>query len=314
MHYKTLSQRGFPSLVVLPAQTCTRDRIDNLSYLKQSPHYFERLRGGPGMRSTVIVFFVLFVLASTIGSAPLTAQESPQRDPRALSLVAQSLAAMGGVVPSDSVASGRIELVAGSTTDSGRIRILTRGVDQTAEQIQTSEASRTIAYSRRQAAEQEGATRKGYSLELAVSSQSAAFPLTLLAAALNNPETAFYYLDVETVEGVAAHRIRFWNSFASKPRFQYLAAFTVTDLWIDAASGLPVKLSYERRAAFGAEGAIPVDVYYSGYRNVGGVLYPFLIKKSFNGTPWATIAIENVVLNQGLTDADFPVESEGGGL
>ncbi len=221
---------------------------------------------------------------------------------------------MGGTVPADSVASGKIELVAGSTTESGRIRILTRGMDQTAEQTQTTEASRTVAYSRRQAAEQEGVTKKGYTLELAVSSQSSTFPLPLLAAALNNPETAFYYLGIETVEGVAAHRVRYWNSFASRPRLQYLAALTVTDLWIAAASGLPIKLSYERRAAVGSEGGIPVDVYYSEYRNAGGVLYPFLIKKSFNGTPWATTTIDSVLLNVGLTDSDFPVDSEGGAL
>jgi hypothetical protein len=27
-----------------------------------------------------------------------------------------------------------------------------------------------------------------------------------------------------------------------------------------------------------------------------------------NGTPWATITIQNVSFNNGLTDADFPVQ------
>ncbi|MCI0718344.1 MAG: outer membrane lipoprotein-sorting protein [Acidobacteria bacterium] len=264
------------------------------------------------MRSILLRFMVLFVLASIIGSLPSMAQEAPQRDPRALGLVVQALAAMGGTVPADSVATGRIELVAGSTTESGRIRILTRGMDQTAEQIQTSEASRRIVFSRRLAIEEEGITKRAYSLELAASSQSPTFPLALLAGALNNPETGFYYLGIETVEGVAAHRIRYWNSFASKPPLQYLASFTVTDLWVDVTSGLPVKLSYEHRAAGGSESAIPVDVYYSDFRSVGSVRYPFVIKKSFNGTPWATMTIDNVVLNVGLADADFPVEPQGG--
>ena len=94
----------------------------------------------------------------------------------------------------------------------------------------------------------------------------------------------------------------------STPRLRHLAGFSVKELWIDASSRLPRKLAYERRAASGAAPRIPVAVFFSDYRNVGGVLYPFRIEKSLNGTPWATITIQNVAFNTGLTDADFPVE------
>ncbi len=247
-------------------------------------------------------------LASSLLSVPAPAQQPPQRNPQAVALVQQAVTVMGGVAPADSVATGTIDLVAGSKAETGTIRILTRGVDQTAEEIVTPDGTRQVVYSREQAREAEGNSAKPLQLELVVTSQSACFPLPLLAAALNHPDTAFEYLGQETLDGLAVHHIRFWNTFSSNPKLRHLAEFSVKDLWIDAASGLPHKLSFDRRAAGGAEPRIPVEVFFSDYRNVSGVLYPFRMEKHFNGTPWATITINNVQLNAGLTDAAFPVE------
>jgi hypothetical protein len=53
---------------------------------------------------------------------------------------------------------------------------------------------------------------------------------------------------------------------------------------------------------------IPIEVFFSDYRNVGGVLYPFSIRKSLNGTPWTTIAIAQVQVNTGLKASDFVLQ------
>ena len=250
---------------------------------------------------------VLLVLFGLLCPLPVGAQQPVPRDPRALAILAQSLAAMGGTVPRDSVATGTVVLVAGSLTETGTLRILIRGVDQTASQIQTQDRSRQETYSGGLASLKEGSSTKALSLELAASSQWLGFPLILIAAALNNPDIAFQYVGLETLDGLAVHHVRLWNTFSSNPEMRHLAEFTVKDLWLDASSSLPRKLSCIRRAASGAEPGIPLDVYFSDYRNVGGVLYPFRIEKSLNGTPWATITIQSVAFNTGLTDADFPI-------
>lgn len=249
----------------------------------------------------------LVVLLSLSLSSSVGAQQPPPRDSQALLILQQSLAAMGGVAPSDSVATGNVEIVAGSKRENGTIRILARGLDQTAETIQTSDGSRAVIYSRGRANEIEGTAVKSLQLELVVTSPCPDFPLPLLAAVLNNADAAAQYLGLETLNGVAVHHIRLWNTFSSRPGLQKLADFSVKDLWVDAASGLPRKVSFDRRAARGSAGHIPVEILYSYYRNVGGVFYPFLVNKSLNGTPWATITIVNVAFNTGLTEADFPV-------
>jgi len=247
------------------------------------------------------------LLANLLFSVSVASQQPLQRNPQAVAILQQSVAAMGGVVPSDSVATGTLVLVAGSKTEKGTIRVLTRSLNQTAERIVTPEGQRGVIYSHDGATEIEGNSAKSLQLELLASSQSPCFPLLVLASALNHPDTAFEYLGQETLGDVAVHHLRFWNTFSSEPELQHLAEFSVEHIWVDAVSGLPRKISYDRRAADGAEPRIPVELVFSDYRNVGGVLYPFRIEKSLNGTPWATILIENVAFNTGLSEADFSV-------
>lgn len=233
---------------------------------------------------------------------------TPAQDPQAIAVLQQSVVAMGTTTPSDSTASGTITTVAGSLTENGTVKILTRGTDQTSEQIQTPHGS-TVIYSQGQASYGAGATPTQLPMERAVTTQCLDFPLALLAGALNNPDTAYKYVGLEMLDVASAHHVQMWNSFASTPKLQRLASFSLRDIWIDAKSGLPIKISYTRRDAGGASPGIAMEASYSDYRNIGGVFYPFSIQESFNGTPWATITIQSVTLNTGLTDSNFPVQT-----
>jgi len=254
-------------------------------------------------------FFPFLVLTSMtlLIAAAILAQQAPQRDAQAVYMVAQSVSAMGGIVPPSSLAVGAMDLVEGSSQETARIRTVTRGLEESREEFQTSQGLRGAVYSRGFAAELSNTGLKPTSMEFAASSQSPCFPLILLASALNNPDFTFEYLGQESLDGSPVHHIRFWNTYRSDSRLQHLADFSVKELWIDAFSGLPRKLAYDQREAAGAAPSIRIEAYYSDYRNVGGVLYPFLIRRSYNGTPWATIRIENVTLGIALSDSDFQV-------
>ncbi len=260
-----------------------------------------------GTAVTLLFYFGLMLQVATAQTP--TATTTPSRDAQAIAVLQQSVIAMGTTVPSDSTANGTVTTVAGSLTESGTITILTRGTDQTFEQIQTPHGS-TEVYSQGQASTVVGSTPTALPMERVVTSQCPSFPLALIAGALNNPDTAYSYVGLETLETGTFHHIQIWNSFASTPKLQAIAKFSLKDIWIDAKTGLPERISYTRRDERGATPGIAVDNYLSDYRNVSGVLYPFSIHKSLNGTPWATIAIQNVTMNTGLTDSDFPVQTE----
>ena len=148
-------------------------------------------------------------------------------------------------------------------------------------------------------------------LELAASSQTPDFPLPLIAWALASSDASASYVGLEQVNGEAVHHIRIWNSFASNAALKSLAEFSVRDVWIDGSKFLPHKIAYLRRTAGGAVPRIPVEVSYTDFQSISGVLYPFLIQKNSNGTPWLTITITSVKLNTGLSDTDFPVSAGG---
>jgi hypothetical protein len=237
---------------------------------------------------------------------------TPTRDAQAVTAIQNALAAMGKTLPVDSVATGTVTIVAGTKADNGTIRIQTRGTDQASEQIQLSDGTvNAVVFSKGQANEVVQGAVNFTSLELASSSQSADYPLPLLTAAFNNPDFSFQYVGQETLDdGSTTQHVRFWNTYSSNPAMLPLSEFTTKDLWVNAKTGLPQKLTYLRREAGGpASWRIAIGISYSDWRGVDGVMFPYQIQKSWNGTPWTTITIQNVAFQTGLTDNDFPVSS-----
>jgi len=248
------------------------------------------------------------ILIVALSSHAWQTSTTATRDPQAISILQQSIKNMGSTLPSDSVATGSVQTVAGSQTTEGTVRVLTRGTAQSLVQITTPNATQTCIYSNGRANELVGATVTVLPLELVVTSQAADFPTALFAALLNDPDTSFQYVALEASNSLSLHHIQAWDSFSSQPTLQALADFSMRDIWIDASSGLPQRVSYVRRPAHGAVAGVAIDVFYSNYQNSSGLLYPSTIQKSLNGTPWATITIQNVAFNTGLTDSDFPVQ------
>lgn len=241
-------------------------------------------------------------------TAPAFAQTGPTRDPQATLILQKAVEAMGGVVPSDSTATGDVSIVEGSKKQDGTIEILTRGTDQTAEEMTLPDGQRETIYSDGDAKEVNGTQATVVPLELSVTDQCADFPLPLLTSILNNPDEAYQYVGQETLGGQAVLHVRVWDTFASNSNLQQLAPFTTRDIWFDATSLIPVKIKYLRRPAGGQAPAFRISLYYVGYANWAGVLYPTQIKKTFDGTPWQTITIQNVTFNTGLPASDFSVE------
>jgi hypothetical protein len=215
---------------------------------------------------------------------------------------------MAQTVPLDSIASGDIQIVAGSQTSQGTIRILTKGEDESFVEYTTNIETRALIYSSGQANELLAGKNKILPMELVVTSQAAEFPIPLMSALLNDPNTSFQYVGAEISDGLSLEHVRTWDSFASSPGLVVLSTFSTRDIWIDASSGLVQKISFAKRAARGASPSIPVTLFFSDYQVVSGVAYPYSIKKSVNGTPWATITIQSVSFNNGLSDSQFTVQ------
>jgi len=260
------------------------------------------------MRIKVLAFAVSMLLISFtsegIPQTPTTTTSVPQRDSLAVALLQKSISVMG-VPPSDSTATGSVTTVAGSLTQQGTVTILTRGSTQTSIQLQMPDNPSTVVFASGQANKIEATQTTVYPLELAASSQCLYFPLPFLAGILNNADYSVQYVGQEVVGATTANHIVVQNTFSSSSTYQFLSPFTAADIWIDASSGLPLKIGMVRREGGGSAPKIPFSVVYSNYQTVSGVRYPFTIQEYITETLWATTSIQSVALNTGLTDSTF---------
>jgi hypothetical protein len=258
----------------------------------------------------LFLWFVL-VLSSSPGLNSQQSVPAAQRDQQAIALLQSSLRAMGGTVPSDSVASGNVVIVAGSLTTSGTVRILTRGTNQTSIQFQTPNVNWSVIYSNGQANRVDATGPTMLPLELAASSQSLYFPFPFLSSLLNNPDFSLQYVGQESLDSSQVNHISVQNTFASSPSLQSLSDFTIADIWLDASTALPVKIAMIRRFGGGSSPKIPFSVVYSNYQTVSGIKYPFAIQEYITETLWATTNVQSVAFNTGLSDSTFQVSIGG---
>lgn len=249
----------------------------------------------------------LCVSLTIIAPAQISSQQTATSSPSPQVLLQRSIAAMGTNLPSDSTATGNVTIVAGSRTDQGTVRILTRGTNQTSIQFQTTSASWSVVYSSGQANRIDSAGTTELPLELAASSHSPYFPLPFLSGLLNNPDVSIQFIGQELLETSSTNHIYVQNTFASSPGFQSLGEYNAADIWLDASSALPVKIAMTRRYGGGSSPKIPISFLFSNYQTISGVRYPFTIQEYVTETLWATTTIQSVVFNTGLTDASFPV-------
>ena len=126
-----------------------------------------------------LVLILTFAPIITLAQTPTTSQP-PAQDPQAIARLQKSVAAMGKIVPSDSTANGTITTNAGGEAETGPIVILTRGWDQSSEQIQTTHST-TIIYSQGQSASVSASVTSALPMERSVTDQCPDFPLVLLA-------------------------------------------------------------------------------------------------------------------------------------
>jgi hypothetical protein len=232
------------------------------------------------------------------------------RDSTAARTLANSVIRMGGLAPQDSTATATMSVGSGTSIATGSMKFSTRGLNQTAEDITLPVGSQSLIFSLGASNDKRPGAKPGEdssSFELSLTAQSPLFPLPWLVDKLNNADIAIQNVGNEVLNGNPSTHVRLTNTFNSNPNLKHYASFTTTDLWLDAKTGLPSKISYERRTAGGPEPTIPISYEFSDYRNVQGVLYPFQVRKIVNGTVSGVITVQSVQINSGVADAVFAV-------
>lgn len=255
--------------------------------------------------SRVLLVFTVVSIASAQTASTIAVASS---DPSSLKLVQSSFAAMGGVVPVDSTETGIVVVIAGSQTQSGTFRHLTRSSDQTSEDIALPDGDRKKVFSRGAGLQAVGTTTAANSAQWAATAESADLPIVLIGQLLQDPATVWTPSADTVVEGTPSHCVIVSKNYSDSKQQSSLAAVSKRTMCFNASTNLPTSVSFVSRTAEGAVAGVAVELHFSDYRNQSGILVPFSIHQYLNGTPWAVISMQNIAFNTGLTDADFATE------
>ena len=246
-------------------------------------------------------------------AAPGVAQTVAARDPQAVALVGQALSALtGGTQVNNVILQASATFIAGSDQEmgpatleakgNGESRIVLNLTGGTRQEVRNGPAGAWI-----------GADGVAHAMALhnCWTDASWFFPLLSLAAALNDPTIGMAYLGQETLNGEAVQRLQLWRVLPSQSgtaaALALIQQLSTVDLYLDAASYLPVALGFNGHPDNDPGLKIPVGIQFSNYQNVNGVQIPYRIQKCLQGTLTLDVIVANALTNSDIPDSEFTI-------
>jgi len=133
-----------------------------------------------------------------------------------------------------------------------------------------------------------------------------AFPAIVVSKLLTDTTMAASYVGLE---GSLMH----FSASGQLPGASQTAAalqqhLTHIDIWLDASTLLPAKLSFNTHPTNNAALDIPVSVEFSQYQAFGGVLLPSHVQKFLNNTLTLDLQMQSATFNSGLPPTTFTIQ------
>lgn len=80
------------------------------------------------------------------------------------------------------------------------------------------------------------------------------------------------------------------------------------DLYLDAASHLPVAIAFATHPNDDLHVSIPVQIQFSAYGQMGGIQAPTRVQKFVQGALVLDLVVASVATNSGISDLEFNTE------
>lgn len=257
------------------------------------------------MRSFVHLLFILSIPVLALG------QNTPARvnDPQALSYAALSINALtGGTAITDATLTGTVTWIAGSDKETGTATLWASGQRESRVEFALSGGSRIEI---RDA--QTGVTKGKW---IAPNDKAGKFsfhncqtdavwffpPLSSLAP---SPTLALSYAGQETYKGKSAYHLHSYVRQSTQHLTRWVKELSAMDFYLDATTMRPLAVMFNIHPDNNARSNVPVEVDYSDYRSISGVLVPTHIKKYVQGTLLIDLSISAAEFNTGIALSTF---------
>jgi len=262
--------------------------------------------------------FLLFASLLISSARAQTAASVVVRDPNAVALAARSLQAMAGITAlKDITLQANATYIAGSDEEMGTATLIALGNQQSLVTLSLTNGQRqevrngfTGAWSGVDQVPQLMAPHNCWS------DANWFFPSLTLQALQADPTLGVLYLGPATWNGRTVFHLQFFHNVPglSSSLLAQAQIVSAMDLLVDAQSLLPLSLSFNLHPDDDLNISIPVQVQFSGYRLLGGLLVPFHIQKYVQGTLALDLQVSNAAVNSGVPQSEFVIPPTAGGL
>ena len=255
-------------------------------------------------RSSFLLAFVFLV------SGLAVAQQQSQRDPQALLVVQQSLAAMGGATAAaqvtDAVCTGAVQPVARSQVKASTFTWKIKGTDFR-YQSSTGSSTRIFVSGHGHPASVRDGVVKALSPHMALANPPFELPALVLAPEASDTRYTVTLGGSSTVEGTAAIKVH-----TRLETDVVTSLVTAQDWYFDVVTRLPLRVEHRLPDNLRPDHYVNAAEEYSDFRVVSGMLVPFRISLYEDGVQVAIVTLDSVKFNQGLSGADFDAPQGGG--
>jgi hypothetical protein len=244
------------------------------------------------------------LLAASPGLSQPARTPAPQRDPRAIAVLQQAVVAMGGggVLLNDTVVQATVRNPS-TGTPARAATIKTLGADV---RMDVGVDALLVRNGRRLGFKDgrwHGAGPPGRNHQ-----RIEHLPVLLLLSEIALADASVTYVGEEKIGEQSAHRIRFARVSRLGTDFdEKVTRDSELEAFIDSASGLVLRVSYLMYSAHDWRIGIPVEIAYSDYKNLGGVMVPCRQQKRVNGNLVSETLITDFAANTGMPVSLFEV-------
>jgi len=250
----------------------------------------------------------LFLIGVLLPGA-IAAQSPASRDSEALAVLGRMAAASGWTqltVPVDVVATGVSVRHYGDNRSPMNVTLKAKGFRRYRTEVQDGISVSTTVVNGDRAAVLTSSGAQFFPPHAVLSMRPLTFPFLSELSTLADGDVTLRYVGTETVWGELTHRIEIGRQpAADDPWGVSRALASRITVWVSANTWLPVQIQHLRVPPGNPRLAKPFLRHLSDYRVVGGLLVPFRQEEFAKGTPIYTLQLNQVLVNVGLSDAEF---------
>jgi hypothetical protein len=250
----------------------------------------------------------MVTLSLALFSMGITAQNAPS-DSAAVALAQRSMAALAGRSSVDDVTlQAEVHSTIGADPESGTGTFRAKGLSQSRVDLSfggdTQSDTRNMADGARQ---KNGAAAKAHAGHNCMTDAAWFFPALSSLTQSGNPSFVFKYIGEEEYASVNTLHIRVSQIFP-QDKSGVLERLSAMDFYLDAASSLPVAITFQTHPDNDLNVNIITEVHFSDYRTVNGILIPFSFQQMLNGRVILEATVTSAEVNASLPDSHFTLQ------